>query len=58
MTAVREVHADGYCVRLGLDRQVLQLDVPESHDAVRERHDPGIVGDHQHHARFLVGRQR
>ncbi len=30
MTANREVHVDGWCVRLDLSRQVLRLDVPEA----------------------------
>lgn len=29
MPAIREVHADGWCVRLDLSRQVLSLEVPE-----------------------------
>src|SRR3712207_4605764 len=29
MSATREVHADGWCVRLDLARQVLRLEVPE-----------------------------
>jgi hypothetical protein len=30
MTSTREVHADGWRVRLGIDRQVLRLEVPEA----------------------------
>jgi len=29
MTPTREIHADGWCVRLDLSRQVLRLEVPE-----------------------------
>jgi hypothetical protein len=30
MTAAREVHAEGWCIRLDIGRQVLRLEVPDA----------------------------
>lgn len=47
MTPSREVHADGWCVRLDLGRQVLRLEVPEAvtdwHDGRRQSAGPPLL---------------
>jgi hypothetical protein len=47
MTARREVHADGWCIRLDIGRQVLRLEVPETDNhwrrGARESADPPLL---------------
>ena len=47
MAAIREVHADGWCVRLDLARQVLRLEVPGcGHPSGYKTASPGVTRLH------------